>query len=136
MSSFSLTVGWFNICLEQRPRHRFTSALRVLVCHLVICPDMEMGRSNGAHTAHNPKKHRFRLLLLPVYRRYNDDLDVLHTDMDPSSILNSGATDFRNFISLEILRDVLVAYNSALTTAYNIAIAASCLSVLGALTME
>ena len=56
--------------------------------------------------------------------------------LDPFFILNSGATDFRKFISPEILGDVLVAYNSALTTAYNIAIAASCLSVLGALTME
>lgn len=56
--------------------------------------------------------------------------------LDPSIILNSGATDFRKFVRPEELGAVLVAYNSALTTTYRIAIAASCLSVVGALTME
>ena len=52
-------------------------------------------------------------------------------DLDPSAILHSRATEFHTVVGPEVLLKVLMACNSALTTTYGIALAASCLSFVG-----
>ncbi|MCJ1243994.1 hypothetical protein MMC30_001191 [Trapelia coarctata] len=67
---------------------------------------------------------------------FNNQLMSEFAEVVGLAILNSGATDFRKIVRPEELGGLLLAYNSALTTTYKIAVAAPCLSVVGALTIE
>jgi hypothetical protein len=56
--------------------------------------------------------------------------------LDAVSIINSGATNIRTVVSSASLSLVLTAYNKALTDVYRVAVITTCLSIVGALTME
>ena len=56
--------------------------------------------------------------------------------LDPSVVVRTGATDLRKVVAPKDLGMVLLAYNDALTHAFDAALAVSCLSILGALAME
>jgi EmrB/QacA subfamily drug resistance transporter len=58
------------------------------------------------------------------------------TSLDPETIVNTGATAIRNIVDSKDLPTVLVAYNNALTKVFTVAVAVSCLTFLGVLTME
>jgi hypothetical protein len=51
-------------------------------------------------------------------------------------VVNVGATDLTNVIAPQYLEDVLSAYNNALTKTYHVALAMSCLVIIGAFGME
>lgn len=55
---------------------------------------------------------------------------------DTSIVTNTGATQLRNHVPQDMLSEVLVVYNSAITTAFRVAVAFACLSIIGALTVE
>lgn len=57
-------------------------------------------------------------------------------DFDPKSIVNTGATQLRMVLPEMYLPRVLQVYNGALTDTFYIAVAAGCLSLVGALSME
>ena len=54
----------------------------------------------------------------------------------PAVVVNTGATDIRHVVDPSNLREVLVAYNGALTKTFTVALAMSCLSIIGALCIE
>ncbi|KAK5045299.1 hypothetical protein LTR84_009405 [Exophiala bonariae] len=56
--------------------------------------------------------------------------------LDTNTILESGATGLRKVVDAQDLQQVLVAYNGALTKVFYCAVAVSCASIVGALTME
>ncbi|CAD6587601.1 MAG: hypothetical protein ASARMPREDX12_002946 [Alectoria sarmentosa] len=56
--------------------------------------------------------------------------------LNPSVVLNTGATSLRNAVGTESLEGVLFAYNDALTHAYYVSVAMASLSIVGALGME
>ena len=56
--------------------------------------------------------------------------------ISPTVVVNTGATDLRQVVDPSNLRGVLVAYNGALTKTFTVALAMSCLSIIGALCIE
>ncbi|CAF9933684.1 MAG: hypothetical protein ALECFALPRED_005660 [Alectoria fallacina] len=56
--------------------------------------------------------------------------------LNPSVVLNTGATSLRNAVGPGSLEGVLFAYNDALTHAYYVSVAMASLSIVGALGME
>lgn len=56
--------------------------------------------------------------------------------ISPAVVVNTGATDIRDVVDPSNLRRVLVAYNGALTKTFTVALAMSCLSIIGALCIE
>lgn len=56
--------------------------------------------------------------------------------ISPAVIVNTGATDLKSVVGLSNLRAVLVAYNGALTKTFTVALAMSCLSIIGSLSIE
>ena len=56
--------------------------------------------------------------------------------LNPSIVLETGATSLRNAVDQGSLGGVLVAYNDALTHAYYVSVATAALSIIGALGME
>lgn len=56
--------------------------------------------------------------------------------LNPSIVLNTGATSLRTAVDPGSLEGVLVAYNDALIHAYYVSIALAGLSLIGALGME
>ena len=56
--------------------------------------------------------------------------------LDPSIVLNTGATSLRNAVGQDSLEGVLVAYNNALTDSFYVSVAMACFSIVGALGME
>ena len=56
--------------------------------------------------------------------------------LNPSTILNTGATSLRNAVGSADLNGVLFAYNDALTQTYYVSLAMACFSIIGALGME
>ena len=57
-------------------------------------------------------------------------------DISPAVVANTGATDIRNVVDGSKLREVLVAYNGAITKTFTVAVAMACLSIIGALCIE
>lgn len=58
------------------------------------------------------------------------------TDIDPQSIVNTGATDLRELVPAELLPDVLEVYNNALRQVFLISAGMAAVSVIGALGLE
>ena len=56
--------------------------------------------------------------------------------ISPGDVANTGATSIRHVVNTSNLRGVLVAYNGALTKTFTVAVALSCLSIIGALCIE
>ncbi|KAI9697752.1 MAG: hypothetical protein M1836_004428 [Candelina mexicana] len=56
--------------------------------------------------------------------------------LDATTIVNTGATELRTVINVKDLGPVLVAYNAAVTKAFQVALALSCIGILGALLTE
>lgn len=56
--------------------------------------------------------------------------------LNPSIVLNTGATSLRNSVDPDSLGGVLNAYNDALTHAYYVSVAMAAFSIIGALGME
>lgn len=56
--------------------------------------------------------------------------------LNPSIVLNTGATSLRNAVGSDSLEGVLFAYNDALTHTYYVSVAMASLSIVGALGME
>ncbi|KAL9103367.1 MAG: hypothetical protein Q9163_001579 [Psora crenata] len=56
--------------------------------------------------------------------------------LDPRSVVTTGATELRDHLPAAILGRVLSAYNGALMTTIQAALAMSCFSIIGALTIE
>ena len=61
---------------------------------------------------------------------------LIVSGLDPINVTNIGATEIRNKVATNDLSAVLLAYNSALTNAYNVALAMACFSIVGALAVE
>lgn len=57
-------------------------------------------------------------------------------DLDPQTILNTGATALRHVVDANALPAVLLAYNDALVRVFYVAVATACASLLGGLGME
>ena len=53
-----------------------------------------------------------------------------------AAVVSTGATDIRHVVTGSNLRRVLVAYNGALTKTFTVALAMSCLSIIGGLCIE
>ena len=56
--------------------------------------------------------------------------------LNVENVITAGATNLRTVVTPEQLDDVLTIYNEALTHAFNVALAVSCASIIGALAME
>ncbi|KAJ5578221.1 MFS general substrate transporter [Penicillium hispanicum] len=56
--------------------------------------------------------------------------------LDPSSVVNAGATGFRDLVAADHLPEVLVAYNEALVRVFQLSLIMGCLSILGAVGVE
>jgi MFS family permease len=56
--------------------------------------------------------------------------------LDAEVIVNTGATDLRAIVPVQYLEEVLVGYNGALTDVFMVAVAVSCLSLVGAALTE
>ncbi|TVY29913.1 Efflux pump, partial [Lachnellula hyalina] len=56
--------------------------------------------------------------------------------LDTAQIVNSGATDLKTLVPANMLEEVLVQYNGALTNTLKVALALSCATLVTALTME
>nr|WOL36634.1 MFS transporter [Pseudogymnoascus verrucosus] len=56
--------------------------------------------------------------------------------LDPAVMVKVGATELRNVVSPSQLHVVLLAYNDAITKAFQISLITSCLTILGASGME
>jgi MFS family permease len=56
--------------------------------------------------------------------------------IDISDILETGATEVRDIVSAEVLPQVLVVYNTALRSAFQIALGVGCFLIVGAVFME
>lgn len=57
-------------------------------------------------------------------------------DLDPTIVLRTGATSIKDLIAQEFLPGVISAYNEALVNTFYVALAMSCLTLIGALGME
>jgi MFS family permease len=57
-------------------------------------------------------------------------------DLDPQTIVNTGATALRHVVDPKLLPLVLEAYNGALVKVFYVAVATTCTSLLGGLGME
>jgi hypothetical protein len=57
-------------------------------------------------------------------------------DLDPAMIVKTGATDLRNLVPAESLPAVLVAYNSALSTTFKLAVGCAVATIIAGATME
>ena len=57
-------------------------------------------------------------------------------DLDPAMIVNTGATDLRNVVPLQLLEALLVAYNAALSDTLKVAVACAVATIVAGLTME
>ena len=68
--------------------------------------------------------------------RLSTNLVTNVSNINPSIVLNTGATSLRNAVGPDSLEGVLVAYNDALIQAYYVSVATACLSIFGALGME
>jgi len=58
------------------------------------------------------------------------------TGLDPHVVVSTGATDLGNDVAAGLLDTVLSVYNTALTKAYTVALAMTCLSIVRASVME
>ena len=58
------------------------------------------------------------------------------TDLNLSMIVNTGATELRNFVPPQYLETVLVAYDAALADTIKVAVACASATILAGLTME
>ncbi|KAJ7075565.1 major facilitator superfamily domain-containing protein [Mycena belliarum] len=56
--------------------------------------------------------------------------------VNPSIVLNAGATSLRSAVDAQSLPAVLEVYNQALVSAYYVSVAMACLSIVGALAIE
>lgn len=56
--------------------------------------------------------------------------------LSAATVLNTGATEIQKVIPAQFLPTVLNAYNDALTNAYYVSVAMSCLTLLGALSIQ
>ena len=56
--------------------------------------------------------------------------------LDPSVVINTGATELRNVVDPELLDTILSAYNNALTATFIVAVAVACICIIPALAME
>ena len=56
--------------------------------------------------------------------------------VDPAAVVNAGATNLRAMVPPQTLDAVLKDYGNALTNVFYVAVAVSCLSLVGALCME
>lgn len=56
--------------------------------------------------------------------------------LDPSTVVNAGATNLRDVVRPEYLGAVLKAYNHAVTTVFDVAVGTSCVLIVGAAFME
>lgn len=56
--------------------------------------------------------------------------------LNPSIVLNTGATSLRNAVDPGSLEGVLIAYNDAITHTYYVSVAMAALSIIGALGTE
>ena len=61
---------------------------------------------------------------------------LIVSGLDPINVTNIGATEIRNKVATKDLSAVLLAYNHALTNAYNVALALACFSIVGGLAVE
>lgn len=68
--------------------------------------------------------------------RLSTNLAIYVPILDPSIVLNTGATSLRNAVGPDSLEGVLFAYNDALTHTYYVSVAMASLSIVGALGME
>ena len=57
-------------------------------------------------------------------------------DFDPTTVVNFGATELRQHVPASSLPQVISAYNGALITTYQVALAMACLSIIGTATIE
>ena len=57
-------------------------------------------------------------------------------NLNPSIVLSVGATQLQHAVPTQYLSGVLDAYDNAITTAFNVAVATSALSIVGAFAME
>ena len=57
-------------------------------------------------------------------------------NLDPSAIVNAGATELRSIVSQQDLPIVLEIYNTAVMGAFKVALAFACVSIVGAVGME
>lgn len=58
------------------------------------------------------------------------------TGLDPTLVIQTGATQIQTLIPQQFLPTVLVAYNGALTNAFYVSVAMASLSIVGALSIE
>ncbi|KAE8550205.1 hypothetical protein EYB25_006426 [Talaromyces marneffei] len=56
--------------------------------------------------------------------------------LDAATVLNAGATQIQKVIPAQFLPAILAAYNDALTNAYYVSVAMSCLTLIGALSIQ
>ncbi|KAI9808246.1 MAG: MFS sugar transporter [Sarcosagium campestre] len=56
--------------------------------------------------------------------------------LDPTIVLNVGATSIKNAVPAKFLEGTLLAYNRALTETYYVAVAMSCLTIIGSASIE
>lgn len=56
--------------------------------------------------------------------------------LSAATVLNTGATEIQKVIPTQFLPTVLNAYNDALTNAYYVSVAMSCLTLIGALSIQ
>ncbi|KAH8694979.1 putative efflux pump antibiotic resistance protein [Talaromyces proteolyticus] len=71
-----------------------------------------------------------------LVNRVQESLSGEHGQNIAQLVLQAGATGIRNLVSPADLPAVLVAYNSAITKAFYVAVGLSCASIFGALFME
>ncbi|MCJ1299880.1 MFS sugar transporter [Hypocenomyce scalaris] len=57
-------------------------------------------------------------------------------DVDPQIVVNAGATSLAETIGAKDIREVLVAYNSAITQTWYVSVAMASLTIIGSLSME
>jgi len=56
--------------------------------------------------------------------------------LNPKTVITTGATNLRAVVTSDQLSGVLAIYNEALAHAFDVALAVSCASIVGALVME
>jgi hypothetical protein len=65
-----------------------------------------------------------------------DGLKAQVPDLNPDIVLSTGATSLKSAINAKYLHGVLIAYNHAITNAFYVSVALSCLTVFGAAFIE
>lgn len=55
---------------------------------------------------------------------------------DPEAVIRAGALEIRSLVPVEFLQEILVAYNDAITKAFQVGLIMSCFAIIGALGME